>query len=54
MAIYISHRLSSCKFCDVIAVLHHGTLTEYGTHDALMAHGGAYAELYQLQAQYYS
>lgn len=53
-AIYISHRLSSCKFCDVIAVLHQGSLIEYGTHDALMAQGGAYAELYQLQAQYYS
>lgn len=53
-AVYISHRLSSCRFCDCIAVLHHGRLSEYGTHDALMRRSSGYAELYRLQAQYYT
>lgn len=49
-AVYISHRLSSCKFCDRILLLDGGTITEEGTHDALMKHGGLYAEMFQLQA----
>ena len=52
-AIYISHRLSSSCFCDVIAVFDNGCIIEYGTHDQLMAKQGKYAELYNLQAQYY-
>lgn len=52
-AVYISHRMSVCRFCDRIAVLHQGNLIEYGTHDELMAHNGQYAELYALQAHYY-
>ena len=52
-AVYISHRLSSCKFCDHIAVFSEGTIKEYGTHDELMAHGGAYSEMFNVQAQYY-
>lgn len=53
MAIYISHRLSSCKFCDKIAVLNEGKLCEYGTHDELIACNGIYANMYKVQAQYY-
>lgn len=53
MAVYISHRLASTRFCDVIALFHEGELTEYGTHDALMKENGRYAELFRMQAQYY-
>lgn len=51
--VYISHRLSSARFCDRIAVMKQGRLTEMGTHQQLMDMGGLYAELYQMQAQYY-
>ena len=53
-AVYISHRLSFCRFCDQIAVLQHGNLIEYGTHDDLLAKQAQYAELYEMQAQYYT
>lgn len=52
-AIYISHRLSSCRFCDEIAVFHQGNLIEQGTHEALLEKGGKYSELWYAQAQYY-
>lgn len=53
-AIYISHRLSSCKFCDRIAVFADDTIKEYGTHDELYDKpGGIYAEMFAAQAQYY-
>lgn len=52
-AVYISHRMSSSRFCDHIAVLGEGRLVEFGTHDALMKAGGKYSELYALQAHYY-
>ena len=53
-AIYISHRLSSCKFCDRIAVFSEGRIKEYGTHDELVVlHGGVYATMFAAQAQYY-
>ena len=39
-AVYISHRLSSAKFCDVIAVFRNGQIIEYGTHDELYSKGG--------------
>ncbi len=53
-AVYISHRLSSSRFCDAIAVLHDGKLAEYGTHEQLIALNGRYAALYSMQAQYYT
>lgn len=54
-AIYISHRLSSCKFCDEIAVFHEGAVIQHGTHDELVADkNGKYYELWHAQAQYYT
>lgn len=54
-AIYISHRLSSCKFCDEIAVFHEGTIIQQGSHVSLVADtNGKYYELWNAQAQYYS
>ena len=54
-AIYISHRLSSCKFCDEIAVFHEGGVIQHGTHAELVAdENGKYYELWNAQAQYYT
>jgi len=54
-AIYISHRLSSCKFCDKIAVFADNTIKEYGTHEELAnLSDGIYAEMFKAQAQYYA
>ena len=53
-AIYISHRLSSCQFCDKIAVFSEGCVKEYGTHRELVnLENGIYAEMFAAQAQYY-
>ena len=53
-AIYISHRLSSCKFCDEIVVFHEGAVIQQGSHEKLVAEeAGKYYELWQAQAQYY-
>lgn len=52
-AIYISHRLSSTRFCDRIVLLERGRVIEEGTHDSLMKLGGRYAELYEMQSRYY-
>ncbi len=54
-AIYISHRLASCRFCDEILVFNEGVIVQHGTHEALLAEsGGKYAELWNAQAQYYT
>lgn len=54
-AIYISHRLSSCKFCDRIAVFDQGSIVQSGTHDELVGDThGKYYKLWQAQAQYYT
>ena len=53
-AVYISHRMSSCKFCDRIVVLDHGRIAEDGTHDTLLANHGIYANLSETQAQSYT
>ena len=53
-AVFISHRLSSSRFCDDIAVFHEGRLVQRGSHEALLADKrGQYAELWNAQAQYY-
>lgn len=52
-AIYISHRLSSCKFCDKIAVFKNGEIVEYGNHNSLINQHGLYEEMFMSQAQYY-
>ena len=52
-AIYISHRLSSCAFCDKIAVFDKSRLVESGTHKELLSADGRYAELWNAQAKYY-
>ncbi len=53
-AVYISHRLSSCKFCDRIAVFSDCTIKELGTHEELVhKENGIYAEMFSAQAQYY-
>lgn len=53
-AIYISHRLSSCRFCDEIVVFDQGQIIQQGSHDVLLADtGGKYAQLWNAQAQYY-
>lgn len=52
-AIYISHRLSSCKFCDEITVMNEGTIAERGSHEELIRKGGVYGKLWEAQAEYY-
>lgn len=53
MAVLISHRFSTVRMADRILFLENGQLLEYGSHDELLALGGKYAELFQLQAQGY-
>lgn len=54
-AIYISHRLASCRFCDKIAVFHEGEIIQLGSHEELLADSnGKYYELWNAQAQYYT
>lgn len=52
--LYISHRMSSCKFCDRIIVMEQGKVEEEGTHDTLLKENGVYAQLWDAQAEYYS
>ena len=52
-SIYISHRLASTRFCDRILFIENGILAEEGTHDTLLSHGGRYAELFNVQSEYY-
>lgn len=54
-AVFISHRLSSCRFCDDIAVFHEGEIVQRGSHELLIAdRAGKYSELWNAQAQYYN
>ena len=53
-SIYISHRMSSCRFCDNIIVFDEGKIVEQGSHDQLMNNEGLYRELWNAQAQYYA
>ena len=53
-AVYISHRLSSCRFCDEITVFDNGESVQKGTHEELIKiKNGKYNELWNAQAKYY-
>ena len=52
-SIYISHRLSSTRFCDRILFIENGTLAEQGSHEELMEKAGKYADLFDIQSHYY-
>ena len=53
MAVYISHRLASTRFCDRIILIAEGCIDEEGTHDELIARNGHYADLFEIQSRYY-
>lgn len=53
-AIYISHRLSSCRFCSRIMVFEEGRIAEQGSHEELLGARGLYRKLWDAQAQYYA
>ena len=46
--------MSSCRFCDRIAVFENGSIVQQGTHDQLCAQPGLYAKLWDSQAQWYT
>lgn len=52
-SVFISHRLSSTRFCDRIFFLAEGAIQESGSHEDLMQKGGAYAQMYEIQSHYY-
>lgn len=52
-SMFISHRLASTRFCDRIIFLAEGNIAEEGTHESLLAAGGQYAELFEVQSRYY-
>ena len=52
-SLFISHRLASTRFCGRIIFVADGHITEEGTHESLLALGGAYAKLFEIQSRYY-
>ena len=52
-SVFISHRLASTRFCDRILFIADGGIAEEGTHQELLAKGGAYAQLFAVQSRYY-
>lgn len=52
-SVYISHRLASTRFCDRIVLISNHGIAEEGTHETLLAQGGRYAELFEIQRRYY-
>ena len=50
---FVSHRLSSTRFCDRILLLDGGIIAEEGTHEELLAQQGIYAEMFEMQSKYY-
>ena len=53
-ALYISHRLASCRFCEDILVFDNGQVVQRGSHEQLKEAEGIYKELWNAQAQYYA
>jgi ATP-binding cassette, subfamily B, bacterial len=53
VSVFVSHRFSTVRAADLIVVLHEGRVAEQGTHEDLIASGGRYAELFELQARSY-
>lgn len=54
MAIFISHRLASTKFCDSIIFFKDNKIGEFGTHEVLMKKNGEYARIFRIQSKYYN
>ena len=52
-SLFISHRLASTRFCDRIIFVANGHIAEEGTHESLLAFGGEYAKLFEVQSRYY-
>lgn len=52
-SLFISHRFASTRFCDRIVLMEQGTIVEEGSHEQLMEKNGRYAELFNVQSQYY-
>ena len=52
-SVFISHRLASTRFCDRIIFVADGNIAEEGTHESLLALGGEYAKLFEVQSRYY-
>ncbi|MCD8217994.1 MAG: ABC transporter ATP-binding protein/permease, partial [Clostridiales bacterium] len=52
-SLFISHRLASTRFCDRILYMENGVIAEEGTHEQLLAKGGGYAKLFEVQSRYY-
>jgi ATP-binding cassette subfamily B protein len=53
ITVLVSHRFSTVRMADLIVVMHEGRVEEFGSHEALLAAGGRYAELFELQARAY-
>lgn len=53
-AIYVSHRLASCRFCEDILVFDDGRVVQHGSHEELVEQDGLYGQLWNAQAQYYA
>ena len=53
-SLLITHRFSTIRMADAIAVIEQGKMSEYGTHEELLARNGTYAQLYTIQAEKYS
>lgn len=52
-SVFISHRLASTRFCDRIIFIADGNIAEEGNHESLLALGGEYAKLFEVQSRYY-
>ena len=52
-SVFISHRLASTRFCDRIIFISDGNIAEEGSHESLLARGGEYAKLFEVQSRYY-